>query len=193
MSKTLPFHTVDIEASGLDAAGYPIEVGILLADGGSYSALIKPVDGWEYWDDGAEGVHGLSREYLMEWGQDLRDVCLEINEFCHGKTLYSDAWIHDSRWLRMLFEKARIGMHFCCSPIELLLTESMLINWSKYKKVVSEFLDIAPHRALNDAIIVQSVLENLAEFKLRGCDVLPAALIDCSFNENGFPPLVSSA
>ena len=38
----LPPNIIDIEASGFAVQGYPIEIGIALASGGTYCTLIRP-------------------------------------------------------------------------------------------------------------------------------------------------------
>lgn len=152
-------NVIDLEASGLASNSYPIEVGIVLGNGQSFEALIKPLPHWQHWDDEAEAIHGISRAQLMEEGQDIQHVCQQMNAFCAGKTLYSDCWVHDSRWLNLLFAEAGVAMEFKCSPMEVFLSDEELGNWLLHKTEFCRATNITPHRALNDAIIIAETLE----------------------------------
>lgn len=152
-------NVIDLEASGLASNSYPIEVGLVLGTGQSFEALIKPRPHWQHWDEEAEAIHGISRAQLEEEGQEIQDVCQQINQLCAGKTLYSDCWVHDSRWLNLLFSEAGVTMQFQCSPMEVFLDEEELANWLQYKREFCRATNISPHRALNDAIIIAETLE----------------------------------
>lgn len=152
-------NVIDLEASGLASDSYPIEVGIVLGTGETFEALIKPLPHWQHWDDEAEAIHGITREQLAEEGQDIQEVCRQINELCAGKTLYSDCWAHDSRWLNLLFAQAGVSMEFRCSPMEMFLDEEELANWLQHKNEFCQASNIRPHRALNDAVIIAETLE----------------------------------
>lgn len=56
---------IDIEASGLRPASYPIEIGIVGA-GTEYQSLIVPEEGWQHWSTESEAVHGICREVLFD-------------------------------------------------------------------------------------------------------------------------------
>lgn len=152
-------NVIDLEASGLASESYPVEVGIVLGNGQSFEALIKPLPHWRHWDDEAESIHGISREQLESEGQDVHSVCQQINQLCAGKTLYSDCWVHDARWLNLLFTEAGIPMEFQCSPMEVFLDGEEVMNWLHYKNEFCRTSNIEPHRALNDAIIIAETLE----------------------------------
>lgn len=152
-------NVIDLEASGLASNSYPIEVGIVLGNGQSFEALIKPQPHWQHWDKEAEAIHGIDRAQLVNDGQDLQHVCQQINELCSGKTLYSDCWVHDARWLNLMFAEAGMKMTFQCSPMEMFLSDEELDNWLEHKNEFCRATDISPHRALNDAIIIAETLE----------------------------------
>ena len=154
-------NVIDIEASGLHAGSYPVEVGIVLSNGRTYEALIQPFSSWTYWDNEAEALHGISRDILSREGRDAFEVCSEINQLCAGKTLYSDCWIYDSSWIKKLFAFTNILPKFQCASIETVLSEEDLLNWNIYKREYARFAQIHPHRALNDAIIISETLERL--------------------------------
>lgn len=160
-NNTFNGNVIDIEASGLGSHSYPIEVGIVLGNGATYESLITPPDNWQHWDDEAEQIHGISRETLRTQGRPLREVCEEINRLCANKTLYSDCWVYDSPWLTKMFAEAGVAPRFKCSPIEAILDDEHLENWGEYKEEFVRNVQIVPHRALNDAIIISETLERL--------------------------------
>lgn len=156
-------HVVDIEASGISPDSYPIEVGVVMQDGRRYSSLIKPMRHWQHWCPDAEAIHGISREQLMDEGVDPEIVCQQINDLCSAQVLYSDCWIHDEQWIKRLFYDAASRPRFQCRSIEHLLTETQLEQWVQRKQAMASVLALAPHRALNDARIIQAVLDQAAK------------------------------
>ena len=160
-------NVIDIEASGLASSSYPLEIGIVLGNGESYEALIKPLGHWQHWDSSAQALHGISRQQLLDEGLPATQVCEEINQLCGGKTLYSDCWVYDARWLNLLFAETGTTMQFTCSPIEALLSEHEQRHWWQYKKDFCTASDIRPHRALNDAIIIAETMERRSVLPLQ--------------------------
>lgn len=146
---------IDIEASGFGAHSYPIEIGVVKANGDRYCALIKPAPDWEHWCKSAQSVHGITRELLSMRGKDPAQVCHELNGFLQDETAYSDAWTHDSPWLNRLFYTARVHAFFHLSPIELIATEEQLMLWDATKKRLEQQLNIQRHRASGDAFLIQ--------------------------------------
>ena len=64
---------VDVEASGLGAHSYPIEVGVALEEDRKYCSLILPGPQWTHWDDDAEKVHRITRDILATYGKPSRE------------------------------------------------------------------------------------------------------------------------
>lgn len=154
--RRLPTPTIiDIEASGFGSHSYPIEIGVVKTNGERYCALIQPLPEWQHWSEGAQAVHGISRQLIETCGRKPRDICLELNQFLGDITAYSDAWTHDSPWLNRLFFAARINPCFHLSPIELIATEAQLMLWDQTKKRLEKHLDIKRHRASGDAYLIQ--------------------------------------
>ncbi len=149
---------IDIEASGFGPGSYPIEVGVLLANGERYSRLIRPMWNWHHWDTQAQSVHGITRGQLALCGLDVSEVCDELNDLCAGETLYTDAWSHDSRWLTTLFYAGLRVMSFKCRAVEMILDEYATEHWPELKHAAARQLGLAEHRAINDASIVQHAL-----------------------------------
>ncbi|MDD2740352.1 MAG: hypothetical protein PHR94_15600 [Methylomonas lenta] len=146
---------IDFEASGFGEDSYPIEVGVVLANGEKYCALIKPASRWEFWDEQAEQVHGLSREVLYEHGKPIQVVAAELNAFLAGRVVYSDGWVVDKSWLSRLSYDSGIQPSFYLSPLETILKEEQMEIWSPIKQEVIDHLALRRHRASSDALIVQ--------------------------------------
>lgn len=149
-----PF-VLDVEASALGPAGYPIEIGVALAAGERQSLLVRPAPSWTHWDDAAERVHGISREILLAHGRPITEVAVTLNARLAGRVLYSDGWVVDRPWLTMLFHEARVPMTFELRPLEAILSESRMAVWDEAKRAVVAELAVARHRASHDAWIAQ--------------------------------------
>lgn len=147
---------LDIEATGLASASYPIEVGFYCSDTKRYSALIKPADKWTYWSTEAEALHQIKHADLIQSGKHLRTVAYELNQHLEGKTVYSDAWAVDSTWLRKLYYQAALEPSFRLSSLELVMTEAMINIWDKTKRQIIKELGLTRHRASSDAKIIQN-------------------------------------
>ena len=111
----------DIEASGLDDASYPIEIGWSLPDGRTRSFLIKPEPEWTHWDEAAEDLHGISREELEKSGLPAVMVAAKMNQDLQGLTLFFDGGEFDKDWITKLFAAAGISPVFHLSSVFRLL------------------------------------------------------------------------
>lgn len=148
-------HIIDFEASGFGVDSYPIEVGVVLANGQKYCALIKPAADWRYWDVQAEQIHGLSRDSLQAFGKPIPLVAAELNAFIAGRTVYSDGWVVDKPWQSRLFYSAGLQADFHLSALEMILNEKQMALWSQTKRQVIADLALTRHRASSDALIIQ--------------------------------------
>jgi len=146
---------IDLEASGFGRGSYPIEVGVALPNGEIHAILIKPAPSWTHWDEQAESIHGISRDYLNENGKTVRETAIFLNDLLSGMTLYSDAWSFDSSWLGRLFDEAEIVQRFKLDTITRLLNEQELADWSDIKDRVAGELGLALHRAANDVKLLR--------------------------------------
>ena len=146
---------IDIEASGFGAHSYPVEIGVTREDGGKFCQLVKPYPDWTHWEQEAESLHGLSREHLLAHGNDGTAVCLALNDFLKGTTVYSDGWVVDHPWLIKLFSTAGVPMQFEVRALEYVLSEYQMDHWQYVKQRVTQSLTIARHRASVDAEIIQ--------------------------------------
>lgn len=145
---------IDIEASGFGAQSYPIEIGVLTADGREYSRLVKPLGHWQHWDQNAQFVHGITRAAIEQHGADALDVANELNELLRDSVVYCDAWVLDKPWLDRLFDSVHVRRQFRISPIEMLLDEDGWDEWGNIKSQAEKSLGIKPHRALHDVKLI---------------------------------------
>ncbi|MFT5693139.1 MAG: hypothetical protein ACI92E_002475 [Oceanicoccus sp.] len=154
---------IDIEASGFGVGSYPIEVGVALGNGETRCMIIRRESDWVHWDDGAESLHGISRDDLNRHGKMVEEVATALNKWLQGQVVYSDAWGNDSSWLALLFEYANVTQRFKLDSLRSLLDESQVENWHKTKEQVAEASKFQRHRASNDALILQQTYCKTAE------------------------------
>lgn len=146
---------IDVEASGFDPKGYPIEIGLALTSGERYSSLILPVEEWTHWDLNAEKIHHIKRDTLLSHGKPVREVSEKLNLILHGKTAYTDGWVVDKPWIDKLFFQAAMAMQFHVSPLEMILSEQQMEQWHTVKEALIKKVNPDRHRASSDAWIVQ--------------------------------------
>lgn len=108
---------IDLEASGLDARSWPIEVGWGMPDGEPTAFLIRPDETWErdVWMPEAQALHKISMDQLDREGVAAQTVCAQLNEALGGHVVYSDAPDWDGFWLYRLFLAADIRQQFTLS------------------------------------------------------------------------------
>ena len=152
---------LDVEASGFGRGSYPIEVGAVLPDGGTFCTLIRPEPGWTHWDPCAEQVHGIARATLEEHGQGTREVAQMLNDRLRGLTVLCDAWAHDFVWLSLLFEVAERVPLFRLRDLRSMLTPEQTTAWHDTKLAVQAAAGLTRHRASSDARILQLTLQRL--------------------------------
>lgn len=152
---------IDIEASGLDPVhSYPIEIGIYNTEKPekSLSFLIKPHHTWDYWDEIAEEIHGISQQELIDNGIPADIACDRIQEYIQTHAaekplVISDAPDFDFMWLRCLFFSANKRMLFKVSGVDSVLEPN------RQKTLFAELeRQEMPHRALADARIIGEIL-----------------------------------
>lgn len=147
---------IDIEASGFGSSSYPIEVGVIDQSGKKFCSLIKPQSDWTHWDAQAESLHGISRQLLAQKGLAVQQVCLQLNQFLTGQTVYSDGWVVDDAWLIKLFNAAKVVMKFHVSSLEMILNETQMSQWHSTKDRLFRQMKGPLHRASSDAALIQN-------------------------------------
>lgn len=105
---------IDVEASSLSAASWPVEIGWAFERGDPHSALVRPHETWPDagWSAEAQRLHGIRREDLAREGRSPREVAEELNTALSGFDVWSDAPDWDGFWLFRLFGVAGIKQRF---------------------------------------------------------------------------------
>jgi hypothetical protein len=147
---------LDIEASGFGARSYPIEVGFVLPDGGSWCSLIRPDADWHHWDDSAAAVHGLTRDLIERHGRNPHEVATALNEQLTGRVVYCDGWGHDYPWLAKLFAAARLQPRFRLEHLHRLLDDTDAPRFAQIKQTLATEQGRLRHRASTDARVLQN-------------------------------------
>ncbi|MGH1439607.1 MAG: 3'-5' exonuclease [Cellvibrionaceae bacterium] len=155
--------TLDIEASGIHAEAYPIEVGVSLPNGKTWCSLIRPSQSWKHWDKEAETIHGISQEELISNGKSPTEVAGKLNQMLSSSTVYSDCWVLDQPWLTTLFQQAGMPQSFTLLDMMHVMKEESYEKLIDTKHRIALSLDLARHRASNDAKILQLAYEELKE------------------------------
>ena len=153
--------TLDIEASGIHADSYPIEIGVAFTDGTTWCSLIKPPPSWQHWCGKAAQVHGIPRQDLHAHGRDPVAVAATLNDLLDGAIVYSDCWVLDNPWLTKLFEQAAMEKRFTLLDMLHLLDEDTFVALSPTKQQIAQELRLKRHRASNDAVILQLAYQRL--------------------------------
>lgn len=156
---------INVEASGFGPGSYPIEVGVVLGDGGGYCVLVKPEPEWTYWEPGAEGNRGLTRELLFKHGLPVAAVAHQLNTLLEGMTVYTEALGDDTIWLDLLFSRAGQPRLFRLESLCSLLPEDRLPLWDQAKREIIEAQNVSRRRASADARILQLVAERCTRDK----------------------------
>lgn len=149
---------LDIEASGFGRGSYPIEIGLASADGSLFCGLVRPEPDWLHWDDGAQGLHGISRELLVTHGHPARWMATQLNERLRGQTAYCDGWGHDYPWLARLYDAAGLQPSYRLDDLRGLLNEAQAQRWRAVTEAVRDRQQLTRHRASSDARVLQLAL-----------------------------------
>lgn len=151
---------IDLEASGLSAASWPIEVGWCFAGRAPETMLIRPVEEWPdaAWEEKAEALHGIRRDLLQSDGVAPSHVCARMNAALAGAAVYSDAPDWDGFWLYRLFAAAGEKQAFALADFASLLARYPA---DKVRAAMEKAALLAPHRhrAHEDVLHMKTVYE----------------------------------
>ncbi len=148
---------VDIEASGLSPASYPIEVGLVNGQR-EYQNLITPAPFWTHWSPRSEQLHGISREQLYSEGVSPIIVAGELNRVLGTATVFSDHVDWDSFWLQRLFHCAGIRPTFSIGDITTRLDDHEMEAFAATLDNLNKTSNHITHRALDDARVIHRAL-----------------------------------
>ncbi|WP_151703285.1 hypothetical protein [Nitrincola alkalilacustris] len=140
---------MDLEASGLGEASYPIEAAWVAADGERQDSFLinpKSVAGWRYWDEHAEEVHGIDHNDLVRDGISAQAACKRLNQHLQGCIVVTDAPSYDRFWLDRLYEACRCEPSFRVEGLDAILNASQIAQFAQEAEGA-----MRRHRALADA------------------------------------------
>lgn len=166
---------LDFEASGLDLPdSYPIEVGIAQIDHDDkitvWSSLIQRPSEWTHWNDQSEGVHGISRETIAEYGLPASDVALILNTTLGDGIALVDGHRYDSHWADRLYEAAGIERTWELASYDIAIFGDGHISQETLQRILTlKPRKTPPHRAGEDARL-------LAEMFLDARDIIAAEI-----------------
>lgn len=100
---------IDLEASSLGDASFPIEVAWLEPDSRISSHLIRPAWNWTDWSERSAAVHGIQRAELEASGMDPIPLCQILATAWTGRLVLSDAPAWDAQWLDRLWQAGGRG------------------------------------------------------------------------------------
>ncbi|NWG72054.1 MAG: hypothetical protein HXY23_10665 [Parvularculaceae bacterium] len=149
---------IDLEASGLSASSWPIEVGWAFEFGPPRSLLIRPDDSWPQsaWSADAERLHGVTRADLDRDGRSARETAEALNDALAGLSVWSDAPDWDGFWLFRLFQAAQVKQQFTLNDFGKLMRP---LAGAREEAALRRAAQISPrrHRAGPDAKHLQTV------------------------------------
>ena len=134
---------VDLEASGLGAESWPIEIGVAWIDDAgkirSDSQLIRPDPSWspEGWSDESAAIHGIARDAL-EAAPTTDAVAHWFLEMSRGRPLLSDAPEFDAVWLARVVDLDANGLR---------LLDYDRAAWTAFSGVPGALHKVFAHRA----------------------------------------------
>lgn len=167
---------IDIEASGLSSASFPIEIGWVLDDEvDSESFLIRPPKTWDFasgWSAQSAAIHGLRPAMLEAEGLSVDEACSRLDEVTHGRLVVSDAPQHDSWWLNRLYAAAGQRMTWPVGDVERLyvgLAQEAGLDPTMAERLLTHIEQIYPHphRAGPDALRLAKAARSLADPEFR--------------------------
>jgi len=100
---------IDVEASGLSSASFPIEIGWVLDEVDSESFLIRQPKTWDFasgWSAQSAAIHGITPAMLEAEGISVEEACTRLDDLTGGRLVVSDAPRHDDWWLGRLYAAA---------------------------------------------------------------------------------------
>lgn len=98
---------LDVEASSLADASYPIEVGWAALHTSGYidsgGWLISPEPDWADWSADAEAIHQIPRVMVETLGTPAAEVVARLDQLLGDGVVYSDAPEREAQWVGRLY------------------------------------------------------------------------------------------
>ena len=150
---------LDVEASGLAQASYPIEIAWLdPVSEQKDSFLINPFTcpKWDHWDHSAELIHGISMDQLIDEGISVEDAAERLTVELGGERVYTDCPAHDYQWVERLYRATGSRMSFRFLDVFDLVGQSEYHRLGSYLRQQKR-----PHRALADCYAIYAAVAKM--------------------------------
>ncbi|WP_414476429.1 hypothetical protein [Microvirga sp. M2] len=167
---------LDIEASGLGSASFPIEIGWVIDDeAGPESFLVRPHATWALasgWSAASAEIHGITPALLETQGLSVEEACTRLNDLARGRLVVSDAHRHDDWWLGRLYAAAGREKAWAVGDVERLyggLAQAANVDPAEAAHLLARIEQIYPHphRAGPDALRLAKAARVIADPTLR--------------------------
>jgi hypothetical protein len=167
---------IDIEASGLSPASFPIEIGWVLDDEAEpESFLVRPHTTWDCdtgWSAQSAAIHSITPAMLESEGLSVDEACTRLDEATHRRLVVSDAPQHDDWWLGRLYAAAGREKSWAVGDIERLyggLAQEAGLDPAEAAQLLTRIEQIYPHphRASPDALRLAKAARALADPEFR--------------------------
>jgi hypothetical protein len=152
---------IDVEASGLNSASFPIEIGWVLDDEAEpESFLVRPHATWDFdtgWSAQSAALHSITPALLEAEGLSVAETCTRLDEATHRRLVVSDAPQHDDWWLGRLYAAAGREKSLAVGDVERLyggLAQEAGLDPAEAAQLLTRIEQIYPHphRAGPDAL-----------------------------------------
>ncbi len=153
---------IDIRASAQDRGAYPIEIGLVLADGTRHCYLVAPARSWRQWDPAVERQLGLSRDQLEAHGRPVDDLAWRLNALLGGRIVHCAHAGLLGAWLDRLFGAAHARRRFELVELFSLLDPQQQAQWDAARREVAAELALPRRRASGSAWLMQETWKRLA-------------------------------
>jgi hypothetical protein len=167
---------IDIEASGLSSASFPIEIGWVVDDEAEpESFLVSPHETWDFqsgWSAQSAAIHGITPAMLEEGGTLVEEACTWLDDLTGGCLVVSDAPRHDDWWLGRLYAAAGRRKSWAIGDVERLyggLTQEAGLDPAVAARLLTRIERVYPHphRAGPDALRLAKAARILSDPEFR--------------------------
>jgi hypothetical protein len=167
---------IDIEASGLSSASFPIEIGWVVDDEAEpESFLIRPHATWDLdsgWSAQSAAIHGITPAMLEAEGISVDEACTWLDDLTRGCLVVSDAPRHDDWWLGRLYAAAGRQKSWAIGDVERLyggLAQEVGLDPAEAARLLTRIEQIYPHphRAGPDALRLAKAARILSDPEFR--------------------------
>lgn len=169
-----PFYIIDFEASSLSRASYPIEVAWGCSRNAVTSYLLNPgkMTGWTDWNPKSVEFHHISRDQLINSGEDPHRIASRMVRDLAGEDVYSDEPRFDTFWKdRLLADTGHDPSLISIKNLKYYLNKIIKIQCpgKRYMDIFQEYSTAQSvcHRAGKDVAWLLDFVEFIKNRKMR--------------------------